>query len=151
MTPNSFVKTMQSWNEIFFRLSMRNLFRFSKETGYSISQLGALFRISKNPIGVSDLGRNLGITPAAASQMLEKLFQQKLILRTEDPRDRRAKRIVLTEKGKQVLEDSMKARESWLMDLDTRLSASEKEHIASILEVLIKDTLQSTDHSGLNQ
>lgn len=150
MTTDSFFKTMQAWNEIFFRLSMRNLFRFSKETGYSISQLGALFRISRNPIGVTDLGRNLGITPAAASQMLEKLFQQELILRSEDPRDRRAKRIVLTEKGKQVLEDSMKARESWLADLDAHLSVNEKEQIVSVLDVLIKQTNQSTTHSSVN-
>jgi DNA-binding MarR family transcriptional regulator len=147
---NSFVKVMQEWTEVFMRHSMRNFLLYSKKTNLSMPQIGALFRIHKTPSGVSDLGDELGITPAAASQMLERLFQQKLVLRSEDPDDRRAKQIVLTEKGRQVLDDSMHARQSWLDDLAILLSDSEKKQVIAALDILIKKANQTENNPGLH-
>jgi DNA-binding MarR family transcriptional regulator len=69
--------------------------------------------------------------------MLERLVQQELILRTEDPKDRRGKQIVLTDKGNRVLEDGLRARQRWLDDLTETLSDSEKETIMVALNILI--------------
>jgi DNA-binding MarR family transcriptional regulator len=60
-----------------------------------------------------------------------------LVLRTEDPSDRRVKQIVLTDKGYQVLQESIRARQSWLSDLAQTLSDSEKEDIIAALDILI--------------
>ena len=87
----------------------------SRESGLSMSQISALFHIHQaDGSGVTDLGDHLGVTSAAASQMLERLVQQELILRTEDPDDRRVKQMVLTEKGARVSRRaSMPARVGW--------------------------------------
>ncbi len=77
------------------------------------------------------------MTSAAASQMLERLVQQELILRTEDPDDRRVKQIALTEKGHRILEEGIQARQGWMDDLAQSLSASEKETIVLGLNILI--------------
>lgn len=146
---DTFVSTMQKWNEIFMRRSMRTFILYSKETGLSMPQIGALFRIHKMPAGVSDLGEELGITPAAASQMLERLFQQKLILREEDPQDRRAKRLVLTEKAKHILHETMHSRQNWLEELDTKLSDQEKEKIVSAMQILIKKAIESYKYTDI--
>jgi DNA-binding MarR family transcriptional regulator len=69
--------------------------------------------------------------------MLERLVQQELILRSEDPSDRRVKQIILTNKGLQVLQESIRARQSWLSDLAETLSDSEKEAIIAALNILI--------------
>jgi DNA-binding MarR family transcriptional regulator len=142
-----FVTTLHSWIEIFMRRSMHNFIRYSKESGLSMSQIGALFRIHRVTCGVSDLGDNLGITKAAASQMLDRLVQQELILRTEDPNDRRSKKIILSEKGCQTLQDSMDARQEWLNELAVILSPSEKEQIISALNILIQRTKQIETHA----
>jgi DNA-binding MarR family transcriptional regulator len=87
--------------------------------------------------GVTDLGDDLGVTSSAASQLLERLVQQGLILRSEDPSDRRVKQIVLTERGRQALQEAIHARQGWLFDLAKTLSDSEKESIIAALNILI--------------
>ena len=64
-------------------------------------------------------------------------MQQELILRSEDPSDRRVKQIILTDKGFQALHESIRARQSWLSDLAETLSDSEKEAIIAALNILI--------------
>src|SRR5512142_1250571 len=89
----------QDWIAAFMRLSMRGSIRYMKEKGLSITQVGAMFEITRGHDSVSDVGDALGISIAAASQMLERLVQLGLITRTEDREDRRVKKLVLTEKG----------------------------------------------------
>jgi DNA-binding MarR family transcriptional regulator len=132
------VVTLQEWIEVSMDRSIRDFIRYSRESGLSMSQLGALFHIHRRgSSGVTDLGDHLGVTSAAASQMLERLVQQELILRSVDPRDRRVKQIILTAKGLQVLQESIRARQSWLYDLSETLSGPEKETITAALNVLI--------------
>lgn len=137
-----FVLVLREWFEAFVRRSMRNFIIYARSSGLSMSQIGALFRLSHGGGGVSDLGEDLGITSAAASQMLERLVQQKFILRTEDLHDRRFKQIALTEKGRQTLKDSMFARQHWLDELSNNLTESEKDQITAALKILIEKTQQ---------
>ncbi|HSF83083.1 MAG TPA: MarR family transcriptional regulator [Anaerolineales bacterium] len=133
-----FVAALHKWIEVSMRRSMRNFILHARECGLSMSQFGALFHLHRmGSSGVSDLGDHLGVTSAAASQMLERLVQQELILRSEDPIDRRVKQIVLTEKGHQVLEVGIRARQSWLEELAGSLSDGEKETITAALNTLI--------------
>ena len=137
---DQFITTLHAWMGTFMKYSMRSFILYSKETGLSMSQYGALFRILRGASGVSDLGDELGITSAAASQMLDRLVQQELISRTEDPHDRRAKQIVLTEKGRQMLQGSITARQNWLEELAQALTPAEKEQVAAALNLLIEKT-----------
>jgi DNA-binding MarR family transcriptional regulator len=133
-----FVTTMSQWIEISMRRSMRNFLRYARENGLSMSQFAVLFHLSRRrSCGVTDLGDHLGVTSAAASQLLERLVQQGFILRSEDPHDRRAKQIVLTEKGSQILEEGIHARQDWLVDLADTLSFVEREQIREALDLLI--------------
>jgi DNA-binding MarR family transcriptional regulator len=133
---------LQEWIEVFMRRSMRNFLLYARETGLSMSQLGALFHIQRGASGVCDLGEGMGITSAAASQMLERLVQQGYILRSEDPHDRRVKQITLTEKGHQTLQESLNARQGWLEDLAQTLTPSEVEHVEVALSILIQKARQ---------
>ena len=108
-----FVNTLGEWIEVFMRRSMHNFICYSKEKGLSMSQIGALFHIFRDKSSVSEISDNLGVTSAAASQMLERLVQQGLILRKEDPNDRRVRQIVLTDKGHQILQESIAVRQGW--------------------------------------
>lgn len=134
----SFISTLHRWTEIFMRQSMQNFIRFSRESGFSMPQIGTLFHIHRmGCIGVSELADDLGVSNAAASQILERLVQQDLIVRSEDPQDRRVKQIMLTDKGRQILHESIHARQGWLNDLEDHLSPSEKEQVVAALNILI--------------
>lgn len=138
--------TLRTWVEVFMNRSMRNFILFIKENGLSISQIGALFHIRrKGASGVSDIGDELGITSAAASQMLERLVQQELVLRTEDPHDRRLKHIVLTERCEQILHDSILARQRWLDDLVRLMDPAEQQQVLPALQILIEKANQLED------
>jgi DNA-binding MarR family transcriptional regulator len=146
-----FVAALQEWIEVFMRRSMRNFILYSKESGLSMSQVGALFHIHKGASGVTDLGDGLGITSAAASQMLERLVRQELILRSEDLHDRRVKHIVLTDKGRQVIKESVQARQSWLAELAFLLSEEEKGQIVAALNLMINKIGQLDKETELEQ
>jgi len=138
-----FISSFQHWIDIFMHRSLRRFIHFARENGLSMSMIGTLFHLSKKGCaGVTDLGDHLGVTSAASSQMLERLVQQELILRTEDPTDRRVKQIVLTEKGHNVLDEGVRARQGWLDDLVEILSREEKELIKGALDLMINKANQ---------
>jgi MarR family transcriptional regulator, organic hydroperoxide resistance regulator len=132
------VDVLQQWMAVFMHRSMHDFAAYARESGLSVPQLGALFQIHhRGCSGVTDLGEKLGVTSSAASQMLERLVHQGLIRRTEDPNDRRVKQVVLTDKGRDVLQLSIHTRQRWLSDLVQALSSEEKEQIIVALNILI--------------
>ena len=137
-----FVYTLRSWIEVFMHRSMRNIIHFAKESGLSMTQIGAMFRIRHGSSGVSDIGDDLGVTSAAASQMLERMVQQGLIVRSEDPNDRRVKHLVLTDKGQTTLHEGIQARQKWIEELAELLTDEEKESALGVLQILVEKTNQ---------
>ena len=145
-TDDPFDAALQEWVAVFMRRSMQSFIRYARQSGLSMSQINALFHIHHaGGRGVTDLGEHLGITNAAVSQLLERLVQQGLILRQEDPQDRRAKKLILTEKGLQTLQEGIHARQGWLHDLASTLSVDEKEQVAAALQILIDKTKRLDD------
>lgn len=140
--PDPFVATLQEWIEVSTHRSMSNFVRYSRDIGLSMPQLGALFHISRKGSSVTGLGEHLGVTSAAASQMLEHLVQQGLISRAEDPSDRRVKQLSLTEKGQKILQESIHARQAWLDELASGLLESEKLQVRTALKILIAKVKQ---------
>ena len=138
-----FLDSMHRWLGVVMHNSMRNLSRFARERGYSIAQLMALNHINrKGPCGITDFGEEMGISSPAASQLLDRLAQQGLIERTEDPADRRSKLVALTAEGQTILEESLHARQGWLADLETSLTADELALSMQALDVLTEKARQ---------
>lgn len=134
-----FQNTVQRWIGVVMHNSMLNLTRYARQHGYSISQLMALNFVSRQaPCSISDLGERMGVTSAAASQLLDRLVQQGLVLRSEDPADRRGKLVELTGEGQQILEESHLARQSWLADLEDVLSDEERQMALDALNLLVE-------------
>lgn len=141
--PDPVAAALQEWIAVFMRHSTRNLLLHAKESGLSMSQIGALLHIHhEGASGVSEIGGDLGITAAAASQMLDRLVQQELVVRSEDPHDRRVRQIALTAKGQRVLQEGIRARQRWLDDLARILTPEEKEQVVTALRILIERASQ---------
>jgi DNA-binding MarR family transcriptional regulator len=147
------IQTLHEWMRVTMRHSMRNFMLYAKEKNYSMAQLNAMFRIHhKGACGISNLGEEMGVTSAAASQLLEKLVQQGLATRAEDPQDRRNKVVALTEAGQRIVQESMAARQSWLANLAEQLSPTEQEQAQAALQLLIEKTaLLDEEKEGSDQ
>ena len=138
MPADPFVVTFQEWVEVSMRGSMRHFLRFALESGLSMSHFGAIFYIyHSGSCGVTEVGDHLGVTTAAASQMLDRLVHLGLVSRAEDPDDRRVKRIELTKAGQQVIEGGIRACQGWVDELAGSLSQDEKRAVTSALGILI--------------
>jgi DNA-binding MarR family transcriptional regulator len=133
-----FYNTFQEWIGLFMHRSMQGTIQYARDNGLSMSMIGTLFHLNRRGhTGVSDLSQHLGVSSAAASQMLDRLVEEGLIERTEDPDDRRMKKISLTEKGCRIYKDSLSARMRWLDELGKSLSDQEKETITTALQLMI--------------
>jgi DNA-binding MarR family transcriptional regulator len=137
-----FSQVLREWAEVFMRRSMRDFVLFSKDSGISMSQLSTLMRLfHRGGCGVSDIGDQLGITNAAASQLIDKLVQQGLVLRSEGTHDRRVKHIALSEKGQALVQESIEVRRRWMEGLTIALSSEEQEAITKALVILTRAAL----------
>ena len=132
-----FIAGFHEWMEIFMHHSMRGYMHYAREKGLSRSMIGTLFHLShRDHAGVTDLGDHLGVSSAAASQMLERLVEEGMIRRIEDPDDRRMKKITLTKEGTRVMKESISARLGWIDALEEILSEEEKEQITKAMQLL---------------
>jgi DNA-binding MarR family transcriptional regulator len=139
----SLVKTLMNWIEVFMQRSMRNFLLYFKQNGFSITQIAALFLIHRKGTSiVSDIGDELEITSPAASQLLERLVQQGLVVRSEDPNDRRLRKVALTKHGEVVLEEGLEARQKWLEDLIKLMSPDEQGQVIAALNIMLEKAHQ---------
>jgi DNA-binding MarR family transcriptional regulator len=140
-----FVSKFQQLIEILMHRSVKGMLLYSKQSGLSMSQIGALFHLTKGASDVSNLGGWLGVSSAGASQMLDRLVDQGLIVRSEDPVDRRAKKLALTDEGRRVLKETVDARQVGVNELAASLTPAEKEQILLAIEILIRKSGQAEE------
>ena len=134
---DKFSLVLRNWSEIFMRRSMHDFIQFSKDSGLSLTQMTTLFHLHHGSrCGVSNIGDLLGVTNAAASQMIDRLVQHELIERTEDPKDRRAKQLRLTDRGRSIVRESIEVRRRWMEKLTDALTKEEQSSIINALTIL---------------
>jgi len=110
---------------------------YLKSAGLSMAQFGILMQMHyQHHCGISDISNRMEITSAAASQLVDKLVQSGFIERTEDPQDRRAKQLRLTEKGQQLIDSGIQARSHWMDDLISVLTPEESAVVLQAFSIL---------------
>lgn len=138
MSPTkALTEVIREWSEVFMHRSMRDFRKFMDETGLSFSQISILMRLLHGGnAGVSEIGGQLGVSNAAASQAVDRLVQLGLIERTEDPIDRRAKKLALTPEGRRLIEQGIQIRSKWVEGLTDALTPEQQSMIISALTLL---------------
>lgn len=130
------------WTAIFMRQSMSGFLRFARGSGLSWMQMALLMHLHyRGPREVMACGDLLQLSPAGASQMIERLVQAGLVQRSETPDDRRVRLVHLTEEGRQVVAESVQAQQGWLEPLLAALTAEQRVAVSQALRVL---TAQAT-------
>jgi len=132
-----FTHALHDWAEVFMHRSMHDFKRFMDDSGLSPSQINALMRLHyRGKCGVSDIGEHLGVTNAAASQMVDRMVQLGLFTRSEDSADRRVRYVALTPEGQALVEAVVESRRRWMEELTTTLTPEEQEAIVAALIIL---------------
>ena len=146
-----FTEVIREWSEVFMQRSMRDFKKFMDETDLSFSQINILMRLLHGGrAGVSEIGEQLGVTNPAASQAVDRMVQLGLIERTEDPADRRAKKLALTPKGRTLIEQGIETRSKWVEGLTEAFSPEEQSMIVSALTLLTAAARTTKEYEGLN-
>ena len=84
------------------------------ERGLSLTQAKALLELGADPdpepVSVNTLAGALGLSLPSASRAVDALVRKGLVLRSEDPEDRRVRRLSLTSDGRRLVEEVFEAR-----------------------------------------
>lgn len=131
------IQTIRQFMDFAMHHTMRERAHFARATGLSMPQFGILMQLHyRQNCGISDLSERFDITNAAASQLVDKLVQSGLIQREEDPNDRRAKLLNLTEKGKKLIQQGIEERYRWVDQVAAKLTPEERTKLAEAMEIV---------------
>jgi DNA-binding MarR family transcriptional regulator len=79
---------------------------------FTMAQLRAVMVLSHGPaLAVGELGERLGITLSSASRLADRLVQERLAERWEDPTDRRRALLRLASRGHDLIEQMQQGRQ----------------------------------------
>lgn len=121
-----------------------------KQHGLSTPQIHALMYIfHAGECQVSDIGDLTDVSNAAASQLVERLVQQDLVDRREDPKDRRNKLVSLSEKGKELFHESVMSN-CYLMEIMSVLNPQQRKAVHEAF-MLLAQTGQQISAAGSKQ
>ena len=106
---------------------IQDFMHFAHQAGLSGPQIHALLHVfHAGECQVSDIGALSEASPAAASQLVERLVRQGLVQRTEDPQNRRIKKLRLTAKGLKLIHQGVTSNR-FLADLMTALPLHQRQ------------------------
>ena len=132
-----FDRSIRAWMDVFMHRSMRGWWRYAKSTGLSMPQFSILMQLHhKGPCGMSGISEGYDITPAATSQLVDKLVHSGLIQRVEDPVDRRAKLLSLTDKGRELVLNGIQERYRWVEEMEAKLTLEQRNQISEALDLM---------------
>lgn len=105
-----------------------------EEMDINFPQLRILFRIRAQPgVDLRTLAEQTGISASAASQQVDRLVERGLLLRRDDPEDRRRLSLELTERGQQATGEISRASHSYLEAILSCLSTDELADLHRVL------------------
>ena len=121
------------------QIMKQNSFNAWMELELTIPQLKSLFFIS-NQRGTNPrkLAGALGVTPPNVTGIVDRLVEQGLLIRQENPEDRRALILQTTEKGEAILSHLRERKTSNMREILARLDKEELSCLFEGLSALVK-------------
>ena len=87
-----------------------------------------------NGVTLKELAEAMKLAPATVSELVESLVKKNFLQRVQNPEDRRAVQITLTEHGQTLLDQCIKCVDTLCEELLSGLSASERTAMLGALE-----------------
>jgi DNA-binding MarR family transcriptional regulator len=112
--------------------------RLRKEFKTSLSRFDVLAQLERFPDGLSmsDLSRRLIVSNGAITGLVDKLMVGGLVMRQDDPRDRRSVIVRLTRKGRESFLRMARRHEEWVVSILGDLSVEAQSELLQNLTLL---------------
>lgn len=102
-----------------------------------IAQLKVVRVLATGEKSAGDVGHELGLSPSALSQLVQRLACTGLIVKEEDSSDRRVKRLSLSKSGMQKVRERDKLRHAKATKLLQGLTDEEQDKLLELMEKLV--------------
>ena len=130
-------RSLLDWSAVWMRRSLHGLNRYTRAAGLSLAQMNVLMHLHySGSCEVMDLTELMQASPAAASQMVERMVQQGLARRAESADDRRVRRVQLSAQGRKRVEEYIAGQQKEMEALAASLTAEQRAAVALALRVL---------------
>lgn len=96
----------------------------------------AFVRLSESPATTGQLADHLGVTKQATSELVQHLVSRGYVDRTSDPSDRRARLLVLTERGRACTRAAQQAATTTVSGWTAHISPEERADLQRLLLAL---------------
>jgi len=112
------------------------------QAGVDIDRAGAavLYKllVEGESLRLCDLAERLGIDSPAVTRKVQQLEHLGLIVRSPDPEDGRASRLLLTRDGTRTIERLLDARRMWLEELLSEWPTTDRQEFARLLQLFAR-------------
>lgn len=128
------------WRQI-LRGSTKDLYALLTELDLSMTQMKTLHMLAEceRELTVKELAEELGMSLPNASRTVDNLLHRGLLARREDDHDRRMKRVVVTDAGRDVVQRIDTARLQGLEAWAAALSPEQRQTLLDALMTLPQD------------
>lgn len=115
------------------------LFAVVAELDLTLPQMRGLFVLnaSERGLALTELAPRVGLSVAAAGRAVDGLVKKQLVSRTEDPDDRRVKRLAITDAGLAAIVRIAEARRDAFRRYAETLGERERTRLAEALELAL--------------
>lgn len=129
----------------FYSRTHRMMDRLMKAQGASFSQTRLLLFIAhEGPVRSTDISHGFSLAPRTITEAVDALERDGLVRRDPDPQDRRAKRISITEVGREAIRKAEPSGRRFLDEVFGVLDAGETASLVALMRKL-NDRLKSLE------
>jgi len=119
------------------------------DVGITMAQAKALHVLAAGPIHMTELVARLRVTPSTTSGLVERLVEQGLADRADDPADRRQVIVSVTPAGHELMERFRELNSRQLRDLLSGMSDDDVETVWQSFRILLDATIRRRANAGL--
>jgi DNA-binding MarR family transcriptional regulator len=124
--------------------------RLQSRFGTTLPRFDLMAQLERAPQGLkmSELSRRMMVTGGNVTGITDLLEQEGLVVRTDDPGDRRAYRVKLTKEGERLFRRMAEEHEQWVVGMLQGLSGRDRTQLGALLKRLKTALTQSAAEGG---
>lgn len=131
------VRSISQFRRAIVREFVFNILHTFGDFDFSLPQLGTLLLLDEEgELTIKQVTEILGRSVSATSRLLDQLVERGMISRREDERDRRAKRVAITESGRKLIATLEQRRADAQIVVMEYLSAEERADVTRAMVLL---------------
>jgi DNA-binding MarR family transcriptional regulator len=117
--------------------------------GLSLGRAKVLMRLGQHgPMNQARLAGLLGFAPRSVTETIDALERDGLVTRTEDPNDRRARIVQLTDAGRDALDVATTVRSKTMGEIFGVLAPAQRAQLVSLLDTIRTNLVQGEIDCG---